>query len=151
MTGEGGAVAFVVEVERRFKAVQGLPSPVRAGRGLPLVPAGEGISAVLRIGVAFDEGQLTERGWFFDTDAAAEVVQHYCDDLGRRPWTELFDFRPTFELVARHLYHELTERIAQLAYVELRDETFGVTTRYSPAWSADEPACRGDVGTRGHT
>jgi len=126
-------VAFVVEVERRFKAVQGLPSPVRAGRGLPLIRAGEGISAVLKVGVTFDEGQLTERGWFFDTDAAAEIVQRCCDDLGRRPWTDLFDFRPTFELVARHLYHELTDRIAQLAYVELRDETFGVATRYWPA------------------
>ncbi len=126
-------MAFVVEVERRFKAAQGLPSPIRAEQGLPLIPAGAGISVVLRIGVTFDDGQLTARGWFFDTDKAAEVVQRCCDNLGRRPWTELFTFRPTFELVAQHLYHELTERIAQLAYVELRDETFGVTTRYSPA------------------
>jgi len=125
-------VAFAVEVERRFKAVQGLPSPIRAERGLPLIPAGEGIPVVLRIGVTFEDGQLTERGWLFDTDAAAEIVQRYCDDLGRRTWTELFDFRPTFELVARHLYHELTGHIAQLAYVELSDETFEVTTRYSP-------------------
>jgi hypothetical protein len=128
-------VAFVVEVERRFKAVQGLPSPVRAGRGRSRIPAGEGISVVLRIGVTFDDGQLTERGWFFDTDAAAEVMRQCCDELGRRPWTELFDFRPTFEMVARRLYRELTEQIAQLAYVELRDETFGTTTRYSPAWT----------------
>jgi hypothetical protein len=126
-------VAFVVEVEQRFKAVQGLPSPIRAERRLPPIRPGEGVSAVLRIGVTFDDRQLTERGWFFDTDAAAEVVQECCDDLERRAWMVLFDFRPTFELVARHLYHKLSERIAQLAYVELRDETFGVTTRYSPA------------------
>jgi hypothetical protein len=126
-------VAFVVEVERQFNAIQGLPSPVRAERGLPLIPAGEGISVVLKIGVAFDEDQLTERGWFFDTDAAAEVVRECCDDLERRAWTEQFDFRPTFELVARHVFQQLSDRIAQLAYVELRDETFGVTTCYSPA------------------
>ena len=47
-------------------------------------------------------------------------------------WTELFDFRPTFELVARHLYDQLATRIPQLAFVELRDETFEVTTRYVP-------------------
>jgi 6-pyruvoyltetrahydropterin/6-carboxytetrahydropterin synthase len=128
----GVPVAFVVDVERRFKAVQGLPSPIRAGRRLPPIRPG-GVSAVLRIGVTFDDSQLTERGWFFDTDAVVEVVQECCDDLERRAWSGLFDFRPTFELVARHLYHKLSERIAQLAYVELRDETFGVTTRYSPA------------------
>jgi hypothetical protein len=126
-------VAFMVEVERQFEAIQGLPSMVRAERQLPPIPAGEGIRVVLKIGVAFTEDQLTERGWFFDTDIAAEVVQECCDDLARRAWTELFDFRPTFELVARHLYQQLSDRIAQLAYVELRDETFGATTRYSPA------------------
>jgi 6-pyruvoyltetrahydropterin/6-carboxytetrahydropterin synthase len=126
-------VAFVVEVERRFKAVQGLPSPVRAERGLPLMPAGEGIPVVLKIGVAFDENQLTERDWFFDTDATAEVIEECCDGLGQGAWTELFEFRPTFELVARHLYRQLASRIPQLAFVELRDETFGVTTRYSLA------------------
>jgi hypothetical protein len=46
---------------------------------------------------------------------------------------ELFDFRPTFELAARHLYQQLSRRIPQLSYIELRDETFGVTTRYAPA------------------
>lgn len=126
-------MAYVVEVERQFKAIQGLPSPVRAARGLPPIPAGERISAVLKIGVAFDDGQLTERGWFFDTDAVAEIVRECCDNLERRAWTELFDFRPTFELVARHVYQQLSDRIEQLAFVELRDETFGVTTRYSPA------------------
>ncbi|BEL06819.1 hypothetical protein Q0Z83_050100 [Actinoplanes sichuanensis] len=37
------------------------------------------------------------------------------------------------ELVARHLFGQLAGRIPQLAFVELRDETFGVTTRYSAA------------------
>lgn len=132
----GGTAGFVVQVERRFTAVQGLPSPVRARRGLPLIAPGAGIDVILRIGVAFTEEQLTGRGWFFDTDAAAEIVERYCADLGARPWTELFVFRPTFELVARHLYRQLADRIPQLTFVELRDETFGVTTRYTPAAGA---------------
>jgi hypothetical protein len=126
------SVAFLVEVERRFRAVQGLPSPVRAARGLSPIPAGEGVSVALTVGVAFDDDQLSERGWYFDTDAVAVIVEQCCDELGRRVWTELFDFRPTFELVARDVYRRLSERLGQLAFVELRDETFGVTTRYSP-------------------
>lgn len=126
-------MAFVVEIERRTIVIQGLPSPVRATRGLPLIPAGKGVTLVLKIGVAFDDCQLTERGWFFDTDATAEIVQECCDGLSGHVWTEQFEFRPTFELVARHLYGQLASRIPQLAFVELRDESFGVTTRYSLA------------------
>ena len=124
-------MAFVVEIERRTTIVQGLPSPVRADRGLPRIPPHQGVTLVLKIGVAFDERQLTERGWFFDTDAAAGLVQECCDGLSEHSWTQLFPFRPTFELVARHLFHQLAGRIPQLAFMELRDETFGVTTRYS--------------------
>ena len=36
------------------------------------------------------EDQLTERGWFFDTDATAGLVQECCDGLSGRSWTELF-------------------------------------------------------------
>jgi hypothetical protein len=46
------------------------------------------VSIVLRAGVAFADEQLTERGWFFDTDAAARIVQRCCERLARRPWTE---------------------------------------------------------------
>lgn len=126
-------MAFVVEVEHEFRAVQGLPSPIRAGRGLSLIAPGDSVSVLLRVGVAFDDDQLTERGWFFDTDAAGEILESCCEDLSRRPWTELFDFRPTFELVARHIFHRLSGRIAQLAFVELRDQAFGSSTRYTPA------------------
>jgi 6-pyruvoyltetrahydropterin/6-carboxytetrahydropterin synthase len=126
-------MAFVVEVEHAFSAAQGLASPVRAERGLSPIPPGEGIPMILRIGVAFDDDQLTDRGWFFDTDAAAEVVEACCDNLAQRAWTELFDFRPTFELVARHAFHRLSDSVTQLAYVELRDQTFGVSTRYTPS------------------
>jgi 8-oxo-dGTP diphosphatase len=129
----GEAAAFVVEVERRCTAVQGLPSPVRAQRGLPPIPAGDGIEVVLRIGIAFGENQLTDRGWFFDTDATAEILDRCCAELSRQPWTRLFAFPPTFELVARHLYRQLAQQIPQLAFLELRDDTFGVTTRYTPS------------------
>ena len=44
--------------------------------------------------------------------------------------TELFDFPPTFELVARHVFDRLSPGIAGLAYVELKDKEFNVRTRY---------------------
>jgi hypothetical protein len=40
--------------------------------------------------------------------------------------------RPPFELVARELYARLSGRIPQLAFVQLRDEAFGTTTRHLP-------------------
>ena len=125
-------MAYVVEVERAFRAVQGLRSPVRARRGLSLISPGKGVDVLLRVGVAFADDQLTDQGWFIDTDTAAEQVQGCCDDLAERTWTEMFDFRPTFELVARHVFDRLAGSIAGLAYVELRDQTYNVTTRYTP-------------------
>ena len=62
-------MAFEVEVERAFRAVQGLRSPVRARRGLSLISPAKGIDVVLRVGIAFSEDQLTDEGRFFDTDA----------------------------------------------------------------------------------
>ena len=124
-------MAYVVEVEQQFHARQGLPSPVRAARGLP--PLTGGVTVILRAGVAFEDEQLTARGWFFDTDAATRTLEACCARLAGQVWTELFDFRPTFELVAREIFRELAESLPQLAYVELRDDTFGTTTRYSPS------------------
>src|SRR3712207_7421237 len=43
---EGRAMTYVVEVERRFRAVQGLPSPIRTQRGLSLLTPGEGVAVV---------------------------------------------------------------------------------------------------------
>jgi hypothetical protein len=67
------------------------------------------------------------------TGAAALVVRQWCDRLAGRRWTESFAFRPTFALPARHLFHELSARIPQPAFVELRDNTYGTTTRYGDA------------------
>jgi hypothetical protein len=125
-------MSFLVEVEHRFRAVQGLPSPVRAGAGLPGLASGQGVEVTLRAGVTFADGQLTERGWFFDTDSATAVLRSCGDDLAAGVWTRIFSFRPTFELVAREIFDRIKDEIPQLAYVELRDETFGVTTRYVP-------------------
>jgi 6-pyruvoyltetrahydropterin/6-carboxytetrahydropterin synthase len=123
-------MAFVVEVERAFRAVQGLRSPVRARRGLSLISPAKGIDVILVVGIAFADDQLTDDGRFFDTDLVAEQIQGCCDDLAERTWTELFDFPPTFELVARHVFDRLSAGIAGLAYVELRDKEFNVRTRY---------------------
>jgi 6-pyruvoyltetrahydropterin/6-carboxytetrahydropterin synthase len=122
-------VAFEVEVERAFRARQGLPSPVRARRGLSPPPGAE-IDVLVRAGVAFDDAQLTERGWFFDTDALAEQLDRWAAVLGDGPWTARFAFRPTFELVARHVFTELSATVPQLAWVELVDGSFGSRTRY---------------------
>jgi 6-pyruvoyltetrahydropterin/6-carboxytetrahydropterin synthase len=91
-----------------------------------------GIDVLLRAGVSFDDAQLTERGWFFDTDALAERLDRWAAVLGDGPWTARFAFRPTFELVARHVFTELSGEVPQLAWVELTDRTFGSRTRYLP-------------------
>jgi hypothetical protein len=121
-------VSYLVEVDRRFRIRQGLASPVRARNGRPLLAPGGAVDLTVTVGVAFDDAQLDHLGRFFDTDAAAEHVDQVCAELAGRPWTELFGFRPTFELVARHLFERL--EIPGLAFVQLHDETFGTRTRY---------------------
>jgi 6-pyruvoyltetrahydropterin/6-carboxytetrahydropterin synthase len=125
-------MAFEVEVARTFRARQGLPSPIRARRGLTLLAPDAEITVVLRVAVTFDDSQLTDRGWFVDTDALAEQLAEWVGVLSDGPWTARFPFRPTFELVARHVYGELSGAVAQLAWVELEDRAFGSRTRYRP-------------------
>ncbi|BCJ43517.1 hypothetical protein GCM10010168_41730 [Actinoplanes ianthinogenes] len=118
-------MAYTVEVERRFRARQGLTAAVRS-----VLAPGEDVPVLLRIGVDFEDAQLTGRGWFFDTDVAGDLLDKCCAELAGAVWTSLFPFRPTFELVARDLYERLAAGIPQLAFVELRDEAFGTVTRY---------------------
>ncbi|MEV6846086.1 6-carboxytetrahydropterin synthase [Actinoplanes sp. NPDC051411] len=120
-------MSFVVEVDRRFPVRQGLAGGAKAR----LVP-GAAIELRVTVGVAFEDDQLDHLGRYFDTDAAAEQVDRVCADLAGHVWTDLFDFRPTFELVARHLFERLAPEIPQLAFVRLRDETFGSRTCYRP-------------------
>lgn len=118
---------FLVDVCVVFRARQGLPSPIRAAKGL--APAKD-VEVVLRAGVAFDDGDLTERGWYFDTDALSARLTAWAEMLSDRPWTSRFPFRPTFELVARHLFGALAPEVPGLAFVELEDRTSGSRTRY---------------------
>jgi 6-pyruvoyltetrahydropterin/6-carboxytetrahydropterin synthase len=69
----------------------------------------------------------------FDTDALSARLGAWADLLGDGPWIDRFPFRPTFELVARHLYGELVPEVPGLAYVELEDRTYGSRTRYLPS------------------
>jgi hypothetical protein len=124
---------FIVDVCVVFRARQGLPSPVRAAAGQERLVLGEDVEAALRAGVSFEDGDLTERGWFFDTDALFARLTALAGLLGEGPWTDRFAFRPTFELVARHLYGELASEVPGLAFVELEDRTYGSRTRYQPS------------------
>lgn len=124
---------FLVDVCVVFRAHQGLPSPVRAAAGQQRLAPGEGVEVALRAGVGFEDGDLTERGWFFDTDALSARLAAWADLLSDGPWTDRFLFRPTFELVARHLYGELVPEVPGLAFVELEDRTYGSRTRYLPS------------------
>ena len=55
-------MTFLVEVQHRLTVVQGLPSPVRARRGLPPMPPG--ITLVVTAGVtATQVVMLTREGW----------------------------------------------------------------------------------------
>jgi hypothetical protein len=120
-------MSFVVEVDRRFPVRQGLP-----GAGKARIEPGAAVELTVTVGVAFEDDQLDHLGRYFDTDDAADRIDAACAELTTHRWTELFDFRPTFELVARHLFERLTPEIPQLAYVQLHDETFGSRTRYRP-------------------
>lgn len=128
---------FLVDVHVVFFARQGLPSPVRAAAEQQRLVPGDRVEVVLRAGVGFDDTDLTERGWFFDTDALSARLTVWAELLAGEPWSERFAFRPTFELVARHLYGEIAPEVPGLAFVELEDRTYGSRTRYAPApWPA---------------
>lgn len=119
---------YQVEISRSFKAKQGLKSPVRASDGL--APLGSDFDAILKVGIIFQAEQLTERGWFVDTDAVEKQVAAISEYLASDTWTKLFDFRPTFELVSKWVADKLHE-IPQLEYVELENRTIPVKTRYT--------------------
>lgn len=122
---------FEVVVSYQFKADQGLKSPVRNAKNLPSVVPAEGFDTVLRVGIAFEDSQVNDRGWFVDTDAVELELNNWSAYLASDKWTNLFDFRPTYEQVARLSYETLRQKIPQLAYVELDNQTLDVKTRYS--------------------
>ncbi|WP_430336035.1 6-carboxytetrahydropterin synthase [Rhodococcus sp. ACT016] len=121
---------FTIEIRRTFKAIQGLPAPVRENKNLPPLMPTDGFQVTMRVGLSFGDNQLGGRGWFVDTDALDDPIDYCVDHLTSRPWTETFPFRPSFENVARWTYDTLADDIPQLRYVELDNDTIGVLTRY---------------------
>lgn len=122
---------FEVVVSSSFNARQGLKAPVRNQNNLPDIVPSEGFRVALRVYITFDASQLNDRGWFVDTDAVELKLKKWADYLSSDTWTNLFDFRPTFEKVAQLSYQKLQAQISQLSYVELDNETLGVKTRYT--------------------
>lgn len=122
-------MSYAVTLQRTFKALQGLKSPIRDGKKLaPLQPT-DGYQLTLRVGIAFADGQLGDRGWFVDTDSLDDILDATVAELSHK-WTERFDFRPTFELVTRWAYQHLATQIQQLSFVEIHNQTLGITVRY---------------------
>ena len=121
---------FSVEIRRTFAVRQGLPAPVRDAKNLPPLMPAEGFRVTMRAGFSFEDDQLGERGWFVDTDALDESVDRCAERLAGGAWPEIFDFRPSFENVAKWSFTELASTIPQLTYVELDNERIGVATRY---------------------
>ena len=122
---------FQIEIKKKFNAYQGLKSPVRNAKGLSSLVDDNGFSVTMTVGIQFEEAQLNERGWFVDTDAMDDVVDECVKYLASDKWTVLFEFRPTFELVAKWSFDNLAEKIPQLVYIELNNATIDVSTRYT--------------------
>ncbi|MDB5178316.1 MAG: hypothetical protein JWN01_259 [Patescibacteria group bacterium] len=123
-------MSYVVTLRKEFKALQGLKSPIRDAKKLaPLQPV-DGYSITLTAAIRFDDDQMGERGWFVDTDSLDDILAATASHLSSQKWTELFEFRPTFEQVARWTYQKLAPQITQLAYIELDNKTLGATVRY---------------------
>jgi 6-pyruvoyltetrahydropterin/6-carboxytetrahydropterin synthase len=121
---------YTVELYQSFNVRQGLKSPVRGLGGLPPLISEDGFDVTLRIGIKFSDSQLTDKGWFVDTDAVEKELEKCAQYLSSNTWTQLFEFRPTFELVARWVYNNIIKSYPQLAYVELENTTIAVRTRY---------------------
>ncbi|MFI6167123.1 hypothetical protein ACIBCN_10060 [Nocardia sp. NPDC051052] len=121
---------FSIEISRKFAVRQGLPSPARRARGVPARSPGEPFAVELRVGFAFVDEQLGERGWFIDTDELDSLIDAFVGELTADSWTERFPFRPTFELVSRWAFEQLAVSIPQLSHVELTNLSLGVSTRY---------------------
>lgn len=123
-------MSYMLKVAKTFKATQGLPSPVRAEQKMPPLQPAEGYDIQLTVGIVFADQQLTDQGWFVDSDAVEQRVKAVCDKLAGSKWTELFVFRPTFERVAQWAFEELLPQIPQLVVLILENKTLGVTIEY---------------------
>jgi hypothetical protein len=125
-------MSFVVEVVKSTTVRQGLTSSVRTSKAKAGKPSLESFDICVRVGVVFTDKQLNKQGRYVDTDAFSDKVQAKTDYLASETWTVLFDFRPTFEMVAKWLCDQLQSEVKQLEYVEIENKTLGVTTQYIP-------------------
>jgi hypothetical protein len=132
-------MSFVVTVARPARIRQGLAAPVRSGRGLDPLERPDALGRDIRMVVAivFGDDELNDRGIFIDTDLVEQYLDEEVARLESAPWTRMFPFRPSMELVCRDLFHRLLTRIDNLVYVEFDDLQLGVMTRYGP--SLDRP------------
>lgn len=135
-------MSFVVEVVTGTKIKQGLLAPAR-GRPVKTVSKAadepkaisghhDSFEIVIKVGVMFTDKQLKKSGIYVDSDDLQLLLQKQADYLASATWTDLFDFRPTFENVSKWLCETLKKDIKQLEYVELENKTLGVTTQYIP-------------------
>jgi 6-pyruvoyl-tetrahydropterin synthase len=124
-------MTYLIDLQKEFKAKQGLASPIRREKNLQSLQPSDGYSLILKAGIKFDESQLGPRGWFVDTDSLDEAIENICAKLSSDKWTSLFDFRPTFELVAKWAFEQLQPQIKQLEYIEINNQTLKTKTRYS--------------------
>lgn len=121
---------YQVTISKKLRVRQGLDSPVRATAGLTSLVPDEGFEITLFAAIRFKTSQINERGWFVDTDAVEKTVTAWVEYLSSDKWTNLFEFRPTFEKVAEISYQKLSGEIPQLFYIELDNRTINVKTRY---------------------
>lgn len=134
-------MSYLVTVARPARIHQGLAAPVRATRGLEPVerPSAPGRQIRLVAGITFDDYDLTARGIFVDTDTVEQCLEQEVTRLESAPWTQIFSFRPSMELVSRDVFYRLQARIDNLGYVELDDLQIGASTRYIPSPTASSP------------
>lgn len=124
-------MSYTVKVKKPFSAKQGLASPIRRDKSLPALQPADGYKLVLKVGIQFDDSKLNDKGWFIDTDAIDDQIEVIIKHLSSKKWTELFEFRPTFELVTRWVFRQLELHIEGLFDVTLTNQTLGVTVRYT--------------------
>jgi len=92
---------YKIELTANFLAKQGLKSLVReTAKEVPLAPA-TGFETKLKLGFVFRDNQIKDTGWFFDSDDYQTHVDDLALLLENKKWTDYFEFRPTYELVAK--------------------------------------------------
>ena len=122
---------LLLEIEKSFRAIQGLKSPIRDAQGLPGLQPQNGYELTLKAAIAFEENQLTEQGWFVDSDAVDRELEQITAYLSSKSWTELFEYRPTFERIASWAFNELNQKVPQLSYITICNQTLGVNLTYN--------------------